>query len=301
MKDNGLGDSSTFYSYHPIVTAAYYILVIGITMFSMSPFFLAVTFIFSWGYSAILKGPGELKQNAVITLVIVITMALINTLFTHNGQTVLFYINGNRITLEAFVYGIAAALMLSSVMIWFKSFNVLMSSDKIIYLFGKLAPVIGLVISMIFRFIPLLRHRFEEISMGQKCMGRGEIKGLIPRARQVTKEVSILIAWSLEASIESADSMSSRGYGLRGRSSFHLFEITGRDVAALVYMAITGGLVIAGSFFGLTTMSFYPQIMLPEFGIWEGAVLFAFVMLLAFPVVIDIYGEYRWRKSDLTI
>ena len=301
MKDNGLGDSSTFYSYHPIVTAAYYILVIGITMFSMSPFFLAVTFIFSWGYSAILKGPDELKQNAVITLVIVITMALINTLFTHNGQTVLFYINGNRITLEAFVYGIAAALMLSSVMIWFKSFNVLMSSDKIIYLFGKLAPVIGLVISMIFRFIPLLRHRFEEISMGQKCMGRGEIKGLIPRARQVTKEVSILIAWSLEASIESADSMSSSGYGHKGRSSFHLFEITGRDVAALVYMAITGGLVIAGSFFGLTTMSFYPQIMLPEFGIWEGAVLFAFVMLLAFPVVIDIYGEYRWRKSDLTI
>lgn len=70
----------------------------------------------------------------------------VNTLFTHNGRTVLFYINGLRITLEAFCYGLAAAAMLSAIVIWFMSFNLVMSADKLIYLFGKAAPVLGLTL-----------------------------------------------------------------------------------------------------------------------------------------------------------
>ena len=69
-----------------------------------------------------------------------------------------------------------------------------MTSDKFIYLFGKAAPVLGLTLSMVFRFLPLLKIRYQEISMGQKCMGRHGQKGIIARARQTVKEVSILIS-----------------------------------------------------------------------------------------------------------
>ena len=62
--------------------------------------------------------------------------------------------------------------MLSAIVIWFMSFNIVMSADKLIYLFGKAAPVLGLTLSMVFRFIPLLQARYREISMGQRCMGR---------------------------------------------------------------------------------------------------------------------------------
>ena len=294
MFEHGLGESCEFGCYHPAVTACYYILVIGITMFSMSPFFLCATFFFAWLYVVLMRGRKVIKKNLIMLLTIVVLMTAINTFFTHNGETVLFYINRNRITLEAFIYGLSASVMLISVMIWFESFQALMSSDKLIFLFGKFIPVIGLVISMIFRFVPLLKNRYEEISMGQKCMGRSGQKGLPARVRQLTKEVSILIAWSLEASIESADSMSARGYGLRGRSSFHLFKITGRDIRMLFYMAAAGGVVIAGGALGETTMAFYPKL------IWKiphPAVFAAFLLLLILPLIINLAGEYKWKKS----
>ncbi len=294
MFENGLGETCEFGNFHPAVIACYYIVVLGITMFSVSPVFLCITFLFAWLYALLLSGKKMIKKNLLIMGSVVILMTAINTFFTHNGETVLFYLNKNRITLEALVYGFCISIMLVSVVIWFESFQVLMSSDKLVFLFGRLIPVIGLVVSMIFRFIPLLKSRYEEIAMGQKCMGRSGQKGMVSRVRQLTKEVSILIAWSLEASIESADSMAARGYGLPGRSSFHLFRMTRRDILAFLYLGVTGAAVIAGGILGETTMTFYPKLVWEVPNPWVTA---AFILLLILPLVIDVAGEYKWRRS----
>ena len=83
------------------------------------------------------------------------------------------------------------------------------------------------------------------------------------------KELSILIAWSLEASIESADSMAARGYGLSGRSSFHLFKITVQDVILLIGIGVCGGVTVAGCFFGRTTIQYYPKLLVPNVREWQ--------------------------------
>ena len=287
-----------FASFHPLVLAVFYLLAIGITMFSMDPLFLGMSCVSAWVSVLFLKGKQVLKKNFVLSGSVLFLMTGINTLFTHNGETVLFYINRNRVTLEAFVYGICASVMPISVILWFESFQVLMSSDKLIYLFGRIAPVLGLVISMIFRFIPLLKVRFGEISMGQKCMGRGGQIGFLNRCRQLVKELSILIAWSLEASIESADSMAARGYGLRGRTSFHLFRMTGRDTALLLFFAAAGCAVIAGTAAGYTTMQFYPRLVIETAGSQKILVFLIFAVLVWIPFIIDRAGEYKWKKSE---
>ena len=163
MFRDGLSESSRFSSCHPAVNIIFYTLAIGITMFSLDPVFLCVTTVFAWAYSILLKGRKAIKTNLLFMLPIVLIMTVVNGLFTHNGKTVLFFLNDSRITLEALAYGMAAALLLGAVVVWFASFNVVMSSDKLIYLFGKAAPVLGLTLSMIFRFIPLLKNRFKEI------------------------------------------------------------------------------------------------------------------------------------------
>ncbi len=300
MKNKGLGESSTFCSYHPLVNTLYFTLTIGITMYSISPYFLAVTFLFSWIYSILLKGRSGMKLNAVMSIFMLIIMVALNMFFNNNGETVLLYINTNRITLESICFGIAGGVMLISIIVWFTCFNVIMTADKLIYLFGKAAPVLGLTLSMIFRFVPLLKSRFAEISLGQKCMGRGRGKGgFIMKARQLVKKVSILIAWSLEASIESADSMEARGYGLKGRSSFHLFKFSKRDIAALFLMLAAGLPVVVAAFKGMTNMYFYPKIVRPELDLWTALVLMCYTVLAATPIVIDIAGEIRWRQLDL--
>ncbi len=300
MRSKGLGESAEFCSYHPFVNMLYFLLTVGITMFSISPYFLAVTFLASWVYSILLKGKSGIKLNLVMSIAMLVIMVLINMFFNNNGETVLFYINTNRITLEAICYGVAGGIMLISVIVWFSCFNVVMTADKLIYLFGKVAPVLGLTLSMIFRFVPLLKSRFAEISLGQKCMGRGNRQGgLIMKARQLLKEISILIAWSLEASIESADSMEARGYGLKGRTSFHLFKFSKRDVGMLLFLLATGFPVAVATFKGATGMYFYPKVIMPEMNTQTICILICYCLLLVSPIVIDIAGEIRWRQLDL--
>ena len=299
MFKDGLGENSTFAGCHPAVNLIFFLFTIGITMFSMSPVFLAATLVFSWLYSILLNGKKAIKSNLLFTLPIVVIMAVINTLFTHNGATVLFYVNNSRITLEALIYGLAAAVLLSSIIVWFSCFNVVMTSDKLIYIFGKAAPVLGLTLSMIFRFIPLLKARFREISMGQRCMGRHVTGGFMAKLRQVTKEVSILISWSLEAAIETSDSMEARGYGLPGRTSFHLFKMTPTDKVLLTGISISGIIATVGCALGKTSIYYYPKVVLGQWDIMTVITFAAYIALLAVPVIADILGEIKWQQYML--
>lgn len=295
MFKNGLGEGSEFATYHPVVNFIFFVFAIGITMFSVDPVFLVATLALSWSWSILLNGKKAIRFNLLMTLPVMIFMAVINTLFTHNGATVLFYLNYNRVTLEAFLYGLAAAAMISSVIIWFTCFNKVMTSDKFIYLFGKTVPVLGLTLSMIFRFIPLLKSRYNEINMGQKCMGRHVEKGFFAKARQLIKEASILISWSLEASIETSDSMEARGYGLKGRTSFHLFKFTSRDKMMTAYLLTAGLIATVGCALGKTTIYYYPVIVLEQWDLLKIITLISYIMLLTAPMVIDILGEKKWQ------
>ena len=292
---DGLGESAAFYRSHPLLNFSWFAFVIGVTMFSMHPAFLLASFGMAWVYSLLLRGKKAVKLNLLVLMPVIVLMTLFNTLNVHNGVTVLFYLNDNRITLEAITYGLAAAVMLSSVMIWFSCFNVIVTADKFIYLFGRVAPVLALTLSMVMRYIPLLQSRFREIAAGQRCMGRG-IAGSswIQRVRIFGKELSILIAWSLEASIESADSMEARGYGLHGRSSFHLFRFAGREKWLLALILLLGGVCTAACMAGQTSIYYYPKIILPPLSAVQLASLAAYLLLMLVPVVLDVRGMRQW-------
>ena len=303
MFREGIGETGRFILMHPVVTASYYAIVIGILMFSNSPLFLISAIALGMCYDMLLKGRRSLRNNLFIILFMSFLTVLINALFTHNGSTVLFYLGNNRVTLEAACYGFVMALMLSGVMIWFSSFNVVMTSEKLIYIFGRFAPVLGLTLSMIFRFVPLLRTRFELIGEGQKALYAGDEKGFIGKIRQFGKEVSILVSWSLESSIESADSMAARGYGLKGRTSYNLFKIRTADIMTLLLSMLLGGVTITSYAAGVNKLYYYPVIRVVESSPkWlELAGYISFIALLAMPLAIDLIGELRWKKSRSTI
>lgn len=119
----------------------------------------------------VLGGWKSIRFNLIFAVPVLFLTMIINPLSNHRGVTVLFYLNDNAITLEAILYGLASAAMLVSVVMWFSCFNKIMTSDKIIYLFGRMIPVIALLLSMCFRFIPLLKARFREIHDGRNVWG----------------------------------------------------------------------------------------------------------------------------------
>ena len=84
----------------------------------------------------------------------------------------------------------------------------------------KVAPSLSLVLSMTLRFVPKFTAQMKKVRQSQKCIGRDVSDGgLISRIKHGIKIISIMITWSLENAIETADSMKSRGHGLKGRDA----------------------------------------------------------------------------------
>ena len=292
------GSGPAFGMYHPWVSFIFYVFAVGIGMFTMSPYFIACAYAASWLYSTLLNGRRAARFNLTATVWTVVLMTAVNAFFTHNGATPLFYLGGNAVTREAVIFGLAASFVLVTVIIWFTTFNIIMTSEKVLYLFGRAAPVLGLTLSMAFRFFPLLRARFEQIRTGQKCLGRDDrTKGLATRMRLYGKELSILLSWSLESSLETSDSMSARGYGLKGRTSYHLFRFTGCDAAVLVLICLLGALTIGGLIAAPETTAYYPVFRPVKPAGPLLAALVSYAALILIPSVTEVAAAGRDRAG----
>ena len=295
MLREGLGEESFFARSHPVVNLCYFAAMIGVTMFSNHPAFLVLSFLTASLYSFLLGGWKSLRINLMLLLPTVLIMTLFNLFTVHNGVTVLFYINGNRVTKEALLSGLSSGVLLAAIVIWFRCFSVIVTGEKLIYLFGRPLPMLALTLSMILRYIPLLLDRFREIDAAQRCMGRSIRRGgLIKRFRQFGKELSILISWSLEASIESADSMEARGYGLRRRTSFHLYRFTHYEAALLLALTIPAAFACLAVCLGRTSIWYYPAIVIrpPDTVQILGFLGFGLAALL--PPALDLREVKRW-------
>ncbi len=287
----------SFASYHPSINFFYFVSVILFSMFFMHPIFLAISLAGSATYSILLNGRRAVKFNFLYMIPMLLLIAVVNPIFSHEGATVLFYFNDTSITLESFLYGIAAAMMFVSVIIWFSCYNAVMTSDKFIYLFGKVIPSLSLVFSMVLRFVPMLKEQTKVIANAQKCIGRDASQGsLLQRARNGIHIVSILTTWSLENAIETADSMRSRGYGLKGRTSFSIYRFDRRDSTALAVLGVLFLLVCAGAFLGENTVQYFPTVKIPDYRFFSFIVYLAYGGLCFFPVILQIGELWKWRK-----
>ena len=293
--------SNSFKSFHPIINFYYFVVVIFFSMFFMHPIFLSISLICSFIYSVSLKGKKAVKFNVLYMLPLLIITALINPAFNHEGATILFYLkSGNPITLESIIYGIAAAMMFISVILWFSCYNEIMTSDKFIYLWGRIIPGISLIISMVLRFVPKYKAQIKNISNGQKCIGRDVSNGnIITRARNGIKILSIMITWALENAIETADSMKSRGYGLKGRTSFSIFRFDRRDKITLSAMLILTVVILVGSWFGENTIKFFPYIKIKPISIFSIVIYSSYLLLCIIPVILDFKEEIKWKYLKL--
>ena len=209
----------TFSACHPFLNFFYFTVVLFFTMFNQHPVFIGISYIGAFSYSFLLNGwEKTLKQSFLLTLPGLLIVALLNPMFNHYGVTMLYYVksSGNWITLEALVYGVVLGAVMFVVIQWFSCYNKVMTTDKFIYLFGRIIPALSLILSMALRFVPRFTAQLKVIRSGQKAMGRDVSEGsLFARIRHGLNMLSILVTWALENAIETSDSMRSRGYGLK--------------------------------------------------------------------------------------
>ncbi len=287
-----------FKTYHPIVNFIYFAFVIGFSMFLMHPIALGISLGCSFLYSCMLQGGKGAKRNLSYMLPMLLAMALVNPLFNHEGVTILWYFpSGNPLTLESILYGVAAAGMLLSVIGWFSCYNRVMTGDKFIYLFGKMIPALSLIFSMTLRFVPRFTHQLKVVANAQRCIGKAPSGGgIIQRAKNGLNILSVMVTWSLENAIDTADSMKSRGYGLPGRTAFSIFRFDKRDQKMMVAILIFGGYTLAGHLLGAMEFTYLPFVRGGEMSLFDISVFIAYLLLCICPVIIELWEVKKWNS-----
>lgn len=287
-----------FKNYHPLVNFIYFLFVIGFSMFFMHPVCLGLSLFCSFCYSVVLKGKKSLKTNLIVLIPLAFIMAVVNPLFSHEGITIITYLpDGNPLTLESVIYGVCTAVMLSSVIFWFSCYSEVMTSDKFLYLFGKVVPALSLIFSMTLRFVPRFIRQFKIVSNAQRCIGRDIAHGsIIQKAKNGLSIISIMISWSMENAVETADSMKARGFGLPGRTAFSLFRFDKRDKIAIAVILVLGLYILAGGINGTVSYRYFPSVKGVEKSLLGVSVFAAYFMLCVCPLMIEIWEVRRWKR-----
>lgn len=287
-----------FSQMHPIVNFIFFAFVIGFSMFIMNPACLLISLVCALFNVLYLNGKKAVRLSVLYLLPTIIIITIVNPVFNHDGVTMLAYFPwDNPLTLESIIYGIATAVLLSSIVLWFSCFNEVMTSDKFIYLFGRIIPSLSLVLSMALRFVPRFIFQFNVIRNSQKCIGRDISDGkLLQRLKNAAKIISIMISWALENAIETADSMKSRGHGLKGRTAFSIYRFSKRDAAVLSLIMTSGVILIIMSVLDVAKFRYFPSV--------KGNVISApaiiyyalYFSLMIMPLAINVWEGIKWKR-----
>ena len=289
----------SFSEYHPFINLIYFAFTISFSLVLTHPLAQGISLMCAVIYAVSINGKKSVKFLLKYCLPMVLLTAFINPAFNHEGATTLMYFpNGNPLTLESILYGFSAGVMIITTLMWFSSFNRVMTTDKFIYLFGKVIPALSLVLSMSLRFVPKFKSQMQTVTEAQRSIGRDVSNGsLFERTKTAIHIFSIMITWSLENAIETADSMKSRGYGLKGRTAFSIYRFEERDKYALIWLSFCGLFLVAGTILNAFGFRYFPDIHYAAFDMTTIPFYCAYSALCITPVILNFKEEKKWKIS----
>ncbi|MBP5578345.1 MAG: energy-coupling factor transporter transmembrane protein EcfT [Ruminococcus sp.] len=284
----------SFSEYNPIVITVWFFSVTGITMFSTYPLLMAMSLIGGVLFFTVRNGLSHGREHIFFWLLFAV-LAIANPLISHNGRTVLFVMNHNPVTLEAALYGLNSAAMITGVLYWFRSLTQIMTSEKLLYITGALSPKLSLVISMALRFVPLFSRQSVKINNAQKAMGLYKDDNIIDDIKGRSRVFSILVTWALENGIITADSMEARGFGVHRRTQLKQFGFRTVDIILLTASLLLTGITAAAVGTGALSFEFYPSLKAELPGILGAAGLVSYGVLILLPIIIETEACLRWK------
>lgn len=285
-----------FTDVHPAVQFGFFTAVMLFTMLIQQPVIVITSLLCSLIYGFYVGGRSSRRSFLRLILPSSFLVCIINPLFNHAGITILFYLpDGNPFTLESVIYGLVSGSMFSAVMLWCLCLRFTMTSDRIIFLFGRAAPKLGLLLSMIIRFIPQFTSQFRCVRSSQRCLGKDINQGnIFRRTSNFVRILSSVIGWSMEHSLITADSMKSRGYGLGRRTSYTIFRFERRDLFLLSFTLLLSALVIFGFINSLGEFCYFPAVSQIGVSFVDIFTYVAFALLCVFPGIMDLKEGKKW-------
>ena len=251
---------------------------------TMQPVYVAITFVMACVYLTFLKGLRRLGRTIVMFIPITIFIALLNSLFNTVGATVLWRWGIFSITLEGCIYGLAIGGIITAVLVWFATYNEIMTDDKFTFLFSRAMPTLALMVSMVSRWVPRMVQRGRSIYDSQEALIGSYDTSRSGTFGRGVRMATVLAGLGMEDSIQTSDSMRARGYGTSRRTSYQHYSWHAREIAA---MSVLVALIVVNAvamIMGTAGFTYYPRIT--EIPLWWG--YFTYALMLALPLIVEV-------------
>jgi energy-coupling factor transport system permease protein len=262
-------------------------------MVTLLPVYVAVSLVIGSVYAIYLSGVKKYLAGLRLLAILFFIIVIVTPLTNHRGATMLFDSPLGPITLESVVYGICTGGMLITVFIWFQCYQRLITNDKFMFLFGRIAPTSAMIISMIIKFIPVTGQKLKSIMEARKALSAqtDEKQTKMQGIKSGVRTAGILMSRCLEDSIETAEAMRAKGYGSMKRTVFGAQPFRLRDG---ITVAVVSALFILHITFLLQTSaaaSFFPFITV---GSASPAVYIVYALMLLWPLLIEAKDGVLW-------
>ena len=283
---------------HPAVNFIYFTTVIAGMIVFQHPIFLLISFVCAFIYSIKRNGWKALIFNAVL-LPCVAAFALYYSSYTHFGVTVLQQnVIGNNMTLESLVYGFVLGIVVAGVLIWFSCVHSVFTTDKVVYLFGKVSPRLSLFLAIILRMVPRIKKEAKRINTAQQGIGRGANQGnLWQRIRNCIRIFSMLITWTIDSLTTASESMRSRGSTLRGRKAFSIYRFDNRDRTYVVGNFACLTVIFMAVMLKQTDIIYDPRIIMTPVTTMSYVFYTGYAVFCLMPLGLELWTEYRFKKA----
>lgn len=283
---------------HPAVNFIYFATVITGMLVFQHPIFLLISFMCAFIYSVKRNCWKALLFNIVL-LPFIAAFAFYYSSYNHFGVTILQKnMIGNNMTLESLSYGSVLGLSAVGTCIWFSCVYSVFSTDKVVYLFGKVSPRLSLFLAILLRMIPRIKKEAKKINTAQRGIGRGAGQGcLFRRLHHCIRIFSMLITWTIESLTTASESMRSRGSSLRGRKAFSIYRFDNRDRAYVIVMFACLTVTLMGVMLQQMVMQYDPRIVFPAITPMSYVFFTGYAILCLMPAALEFWTEYRFWKA----
>ena len=230
-----------------------------------------------------------LRQNLRFLLTMLFLSTLINTLFTHTGQRILFNIPegwpliGGVITVESLVFGMINGLVIGSLYLVFNIINLALSIKQLIRLIPTTFHPIAVMVTIALTFFPSIQQRAREIKEAQMIRGNPmkKVSDWLPLLLP-------LLVTSLENAILLSESMTARG--------FHTSQSSNTSTLAMVGSITATFAVFSGWILRLYS---YPEFLSIILYIFGASILIMTLFLTGRQSKITHFHQEQWQTCDI--
>lgn len=282
---------------HPAISFLFFSTVIAFTIWLRHPVFLIISFVAAIITSVKLSG----KKALIFDLVLLPVLAVFVVLFAsyhHFGMTVLAqWEAGNPITLESILYSLTIGLCAGGVIVWMSCVHAVVTTDHVVYLFGRISPKLSLFVSVLLRAVPRVKTQYRKIALAQQAIGRGSNQGNpAQRVLHFFRILSILVTWMIESFIYSSESMKSRGYTLKGRTAYSMYRFDKRDRLLVLVLFVGILFTVMGGLLDQAAYQFDPILVsTPVTGVtW--VFYGVFLLYCLFPFGMQVKADFHYRE-----